>query len=69
MTSQSLWAQYLTCMNCWMDHIYILLGGSLDIYDDLINFLEELIKNKMADRGQFKKWPTNVVVLWVFVMI
>ena len=33
------------------------------VYDDLFNFLEELIKNKMADRGHFeKKCPPNKLV-------
>ena len=30
-------------------------GGSLYISDDLINFWEELNKNKMADGGHFQK--------------
>ena len=29
--------------------------GSLGISDDLINFWEEFIKNKMGDRGHFEK--------------
>ena len=37
-----------------MDPIQILQGGSLGIFDDLINFWEEFIENKMADRGCFK---------------
>ena len=38
-----------------MNPTQILLGGSLGISDDLINFWEEFIKNKMADGGHFKK--------------
>ena len=35
------------------------MGGSLDISDDLINFWEEPIKNKMADGGHFEKKATR----------
>ena len=31
------------------------IGGYLGISDDLINFWEEFIKYKMADRGHFEK--------------
>ena len=41
-----------------MDRIQILYAGSLGIADDLINFWEEFIKNKMADGGHFKKIAT-----------
>ena len=35
-------------MNRWLDYIQIWYGCSLDISDDLINFWDESIKNKMA---------------------
>ena len=38
-----------------MDHIQILCGGSLGISDDLINFWEEFIENKMADGGHLEQ--------------
>ena len=34
---------------------------SLGISDDLINFLEEIIKNKMADGGHFGKMAVQKV--------
>ena len=37
-----------------MDPIHILYGGSVGISDDMINFLEEFIENKMADGGHFE---------------
>ena len=58
-------------MNCWMDHIQILKGGSLGISNDLIKFWDESIKNKMAE-GEHPKnklhgggnFFTNIVLLW-----
>ena len=35
-------------MNRWLDCIQIWFGSSLSISDDLINFRDESIKNKMA---------------------
>ena len=35
-------------MNRWFDYIQIWYGCSLDISDNLINFWEESIKNKMS---------------------
>ena len=35
-------------MNCWLDCIHIWYGCSLGIFDNLINFWDESIKNKMA---------------------
>ena len=63
---KSLWARYL--INRWMDRIQILYDGSLGISDDLINFCEAFIKNKMADRGHFKEMATQKAcgfdILW-----
>ena len=42
-----------------MDRIQILYAGSLGISDDLINFCEAFIENKMADRGHFKEMATQ----------
>ena len=42
-------------MNHWLDHIQIWCGGSLGVSDELINFWEESIKNKMAAGGYFEK--------------
>ena len=36
-------------MNRWLDYIQIWYGCSLVIFDDLISFWDESIKNKMAD--------------------
>ena len=35
-------------MNRWLDYIQNWYGCSLGIFDDLINFCDEAIKNKMA---------------------
>ena len=56
----SLLAQYL--INQLMDPIKILQCGYLDISDDLINFWQEFIKNKMADGEHLKKWPPKKCV-------
>ena len=45
-------------MNHCLDRIQILCSGSLGISNDLINFWEELIKNKMSDEGHFEKIAT-----------
>ena len=45
-------------MKRWLDRIQICRGGSLGISDDLINFWEESIKNKMVDGGHFEKIAT-----------
>ena len=45
-----------------MNRIPILYASSLDISDDLINFWEEFIENKMADGVLFQKWPTKKLV-------
>ena len=45
-----------------MNRITILYAGSLGISDDLINFWEEFIENKMADGVLFKKWPPKKLV-------
>ena len=42
-------------INRWMDRIQICYCGSLGISDDLINFWEKIIKNKMADGGHLEK--------------
>ena len=42
-----------------LDRIQIWRDGSLGISDDLINFWEESIKNKMADGGHFEKIVTR----------
>ena len=54
---KSLWARYL--MKRWLDRIQIWRGGSLGISDDLINFWEESIKNKMANGRHFEKIATR----------
>ena len=36
--------------------------GSLGIFDDLINFWEECLENKVADGGHLEKWPPNKLV-------
>ena len=46
---KSLWTRYL--MSCWLDRIQIWCGVYLCISDDLVNFWEESLKNKMADEG------------------
>ena len=43
-------------MNRWLDCIQIWYGCSLGIFDDLINFWNESIKNKMAATAIKKKW-------------
>ena len=49
-------------------NVQIWPGGSLGISDDLINFWEESIKNKMADGGHFEKIATRKAcgrdILW-----
>ena len=43
-------------MNRWLDRIlFIWHDRCLDIFHDLINFLEEFIENKMADVDVLKK--------------
>ena len=42
-------------MNRWLDRIHIWYGCSLGISDDLINFWDESIKNKMAAAAIWKK--------------
>ena len=42
---ETLWAPYL--MNLWLDCVQISYDCSLGISDDLINFWDESIKNKM----------------------
>ena len=42
-------------MNRWLDRIQIWCAGSLDIFDDLINFCKVFNQNKMADEGNFEK--------------
>ena len=42
-------------MNHWLDCINICCGGFLGIFDDLINFWDESIKNKMAAASLLKK--------------
>ena len=40
--------------------VVVLCVGPAPISDDLINFWEKIIKNKMADGRHFeKKWPTK----------
>ena len=50
---KNLWARYL--MNHCLDRIQIFCSCSLGISNDLINFWEESIKNKMDDEGHFEK--------------
>ena len=55
---QKAWgARYL--MKRWLDRIQISCGGSRGISDDLINFWEDSIQNKMADGGHFEKIATR----------
>ena len=42
-------------MNRWWNRIHIYYGGYLGVSDDLINFWEEFIRNKMVDKGHLKK--------------
>ena len=42
-------------MNCCLDFIQIWYGCSLGISDDIINFSDESIKNKMAAAAILKK--------------
>ena len=51
-------------MNRGLDRIEIWRSGSLGISDDLINFWEKNIKNKMADGEHLKTWPTKKFVAW-----
>ena len=49
-------------MNRWLDCVQIWCGFSLGISDDLINFWNKSIENKMA-AAQFKKiWQTKMFV-------
>ena len=57
----SFWVRYL--MNRWLNRIQLLSGGSIGIFDYLINFWEALIQNKMADGGHLKKMVSKG--LWV----
>ena len=50
-------------MNHWLDYIQIWYGCSLGISDDLINFCDYSIKNKMAAAAIYKK--INMVVVGV----
>ena len=45
-----------------MDPIQILLGGSLCISDELINFWEEFIIKKISNKDILKKLPLKKVV-------
>ena len=49
-------------MNFWLDCIQIWYGCSLCISDDLINFWDESIKNKMAAAPIYKKKPPKKLV-------
>ena len=49
-------------MNSCLDCIQIWYGCSLGISDDLINFWDEFIKNKMAAQLFKKRWPTKKLV-------
>ena len=53
-------------MNRWLECIQIWYGCSLGISDDLINFWDEAIKNKMLPQP-FKK--IDMVVVGVIVLI
>ena len=63
-------ARYL--INRWMDRIQILYADSLDISDDLLNFWEEFINTKMANRD-FEKIAAQKAcgrdILWTVVWI
>ena len=51
-------------MKRWLDRIQICRGGYLGICDDLINFWEESIKNKMAD-GPEGLWARYLMNHWL----
>ena len=57
-------------MNYGLDRIQIWCGDSLIISDDLINFEEESIKNKMAIGGHLNKIATWKAcghdILWAY---
>ena len=56
-------------MNHFLDRIQILCSGSLDIFNDLISFWKECIKNKIADDRHFEKIATwkacGCDILWI----
>ena len=50
-------------MNCWFDCIQIRYGCSLGIFDNLINFWDESIKNKKVAAAIYKKRAVRNSVL------
>ena len=56
-------------MNRWLDCIQIWYGCSLGISDDLINFWDESIKNKMAAAAILMKNRNGVSVGHFFLII
>ena len=56
---KSLWARYL--LNHWLDRITICCSLSLGISNDLVNFGNNSLKNKIADGGHLEKYyPVGV---------
>ena len=56
-----------------MDPIQFFKGGTVGISDDLINFWEEFIQNKMANRRHFEKngrpkslWARYLMNHWLY---
>ena len=59
MAAQKAWGHDILLTFEWIPLNFI--GGSLGISDDLINFWEEFIKNKMADGMHFEKMSAQKV--------
>ena len=53
-------------MNRWLDCVQIWYGCYLGISDDLTDFCDESIKNKLPGAAIRKKWPPKKLVGMIY---